>query len=611
VKRRWLCCIVALLAACSDDRSPSGESPQAPDAPGHALSTRPDIVIVTLDTTRRDAIGCYSSDPSASSHTPNLDALCRTSIRFDQAIASAPVTLPAHASMMTGQYPARHGARYNGVFQVQPEATTLAELLSGQGYTTGAFVSAFVLDRRFGLDQGFSHYDDTLDQAAGGLALAGNERQAETTTAAAGEWLARSPTDRPALLWVHYFDAHAPYSGMAPGSDVRAGYLGEIARVDAAFGQLRAAVAKRNRPTAWWVLADHGEGLGDHDERTHGLFVYDTTVHIPMWLSVPDQVATVRADLSAQVDLLPTTLGLLGLDIPDSVEGIDLLATERSADAGVIVETALPFFDFGIAPLHAIRSRGHKYIAAPKPEFYALSTDPSESTNLVSGSEPTGDAASWSVQLDGYLLEHGSIDESKPQSGAADAAASDRLRSLGYLSGSDMGLGHIDPKDAVALVDGHSRAVELAGANRMIEAIDELDKVLIRFPGARAALYLRARALAATGQYVAAEVDAKAINARHPDADSVLLAAQLALLLKRPEDARTLLDEAERLDSNHGGVLAARGDIALREGRIDEARRLFESALAKDPQRVGRQVRARLAALDKAARDSASVTPQR
>ncbi|MBK8286724.1 MAG: sulfatase-like hydrolase/transferase [Ahniella sp.] len=414
-------------------------------------------------------------------------------------------------------------------------------------------------------------------------------------------FLDQAKPDQPLALWVHYFDAHAPYQGQVDEPDPGVAYRSEVEAMDAAFGRLREAVARRGRPVIWWVLADHGEGLGEHGERTHGLFVYDSTVHIPMWLSAPGIAAGARDDLATQVDVLPTTLGLLGLPLPVDVDGINLLASKRETDAQVVVETALPYFDFGISPLHALRGHSHKYIAAPKPEFYDLATDPAEQTNLIPGDQPTGLAAEWSVDLDGYLLEYGSIDQAVTRAASADAETSERLRSLGYLSGSDMGLGQLDPKDAVALVDGHSRAVELAGAQRMTEAIDELDRVLVSFPGARAALYLRARLLAATGQYVAAEVDAKAINTRHPDADSVLLAAQLALLLRRPDDARVLLAEATRLDPNHGGALVVLGDLALQDGNRDQARAYFQQALDKDGGRIGRQVRARLQRMEQPA----------
>ncbi len=572
------------------------ETPESAVVASASVSIKPDIVLVTLDTTRRDAIGCYGQANAAK--TPNLDALCREGQRFDQAIASAPVTLPAHASIMTGQYPARHGARYNGNFRLADEASTLAERLTEQGYRTGAFVSAFVLEHRFGLKQGFAVYDDNFDQASSGFALTGSERNATGTTDAALTFVGQIAADQPMALWVHYFDAHAPYQGQVDADDPGLAYRAEIESMDAAFGRLRAAMTQRGRPVIWWVLADHGEGLGDHGERTHGLFVYDSTVHIPMWLSAPGLGAGQRDDLAAQVDVLPTTLGLLGLAAPDGIDGIDLLATKRDANARVFVETALPYFDFGIAPLHAMRGRAHKYIAAPKPEFFDLTADAAEATNLVEGNELTGLAAEWSVALDGYLLEYGSIDQASPTAANADAAASERLRSLGYLSGSDMGLGQLDPKDAVALVDGHSRAVEFAGTQRYNEGIDELDRVLIAYPGARAALYLRARLLAATGQYVAAEADAKAINARHPDADSVLLAAQLALLLRRPDDARALLTEATRLDPDHGGALVVLGDLALQDGQPKQAQAYFRQALDKDGGRIGRQVRARLQRLE-------------
>ncbi|AVP98432.1 hypothetical protein C7S18_15090 [Ahniella affigens] len=573
------------LVACS----------KTPETPTARLATQPDVVMVTLDTTRRDVMGCYGN--AAASRTPAFDALCAAGLRFDQAVAVAPVTLPAHASIMSGQYPGRHGARYNGLFQLSEGITTLAEQLKASGYRTEAYVSAMVLEHRFGVAQGFDHYDDTLKQSDSGLSGSNAERASVATMDAALAGLGKVDRKQPVFLWVHLFDAHAPYVGIRDGLSERDAYLQEVATDDAQLQRLQQAIEARARPTVWWVLADHGESLGEHGERTHGLFVYDATVHIPMLLVAPGVAPAVRADLVSQVDILPTTLALVGAPGLPNLDGRDVLAGQRQGTETVISETALPWFDFGLAPLYALRNPGHKYIAAPKPEFFDLGADPGEASNLVVDGKLTGQAADWSVQVDGYVLEFGEIEAAKAAQHSANAADLERLKSLGYLSGSDMGLGRMDPKDAVDLVSGHSKAVELASVGQTDAALLLLDQVLSRFPTARGALFLRARLLAASGQYVAAEADIKQVNAAQPDADSVLLAAQLSLLLKRADDARLLLDQARHLDPNHGGVLIVLGDLALQAKQVDVARDYYEQALALDSMRIGRQARMRLARL--------------
>lgn len=574
----------ASLVGCSKEASP----PVVP-------ATTPDVIMVTLDTTRRDVIGCYGN--VTASRTPAFDALCAQGLRFDQAVAVAPVTLPAHASIMTGQYPGRHNARYNGLFQLPETATTLAEQLKTRGYRTEAYVSAMVLEHRYGVAQGFDHFDDELQQSNSGLSGSNAERLGAATMDAALTGLGSVDAKQPLFLWVHLFDAHAPYVGMRDGLSERDAYLQEVATADAQLERLQQAITKRARPTIWWVLADHGESLGEHGERTHGLFVYDATVRIPMILLAPGVAPAVRTDLVSQVDVVPTTLALVGLPTLPDLDGRDVLAGKREPGDAVISETALPWFDFGLAPLYALRSTGHKYVAAPKPEFFDLGADSGELTNLVIDGTLTGQAADWSVKLDAYVLEFGEIEAAKAIAHDASAADIERLKSLGYLSGTDMGLGRMDPKDAVDLVVGHAKAVELGSVGQIDAALSELDQVLSRFPTARGALFLRARLLAASGQYVAAEADIKQVNARQPDADSVLLAAQLSLLLKRPDDARLLLDQARHLDPKHGGVLVVLGDLAMQAKQMDQARAYYEQALTLDGVRVGRQVKARLAKL--------------
>ncbi|MBL0028486.1 MAG: sulfatase-like hydrolase/transferase [Rhodanobacteraceae bacterium] len=580
--------IAIVLAACD-----SGDPVSQQAAPTAAVaSAKPDVILITLDTTRRDHIGCYGRTPSV---TPAIDRLCARALRFDNALAVAPVTLPAHASMMTGRYPPAHGARYNGETRLLPEASTLAERLKSHGYATAAFVSSFVLDHRFGLDQGFDRYDDRVDQATSPFAATGNERSATgTVDAALAAWSARPPA-QPQFLWVHLFDAHTPYAPV-PGRDAGDAerYAEEIRRVDHEVGRLLDAVSANGREPLIVLLADHGESLGEHGERTHGLFVYDATVRIPWMIAGPGVAAGVYPTLASQIDLLPTVLGVLGLPVPEGIDGRDLRAAPRSLEDSVYLETVLPYYDFALAPLHALRALDRKYVLAPRPEFYRLDRDPHESRNVY-GEDAQADVL---VQrLDNLMLDWPAVGQSASHVDDADAVA--RLRSLGYLSGSDLGMEGLDPKDAVAVVRAHQDAAEAASAGRVDEAIAHLDEAVAAMPSARGALYLRARLLAQSGRRDAALRDIEQVNARVPSADSILLQAQLLVSTGRIEEAQPLLDLAAQRDPGHGGVLVVRGDLAVVAGDVAAARGYYEQALALDEARVGRQARGRLSRLPK------------
>lgn len=580
--------LVAVLAGCTPAPVPDAVLPLA------AGTLRDmDVLIITLDTTRRDHVGCYG-EPG---QTLVLERLCAGGLRLDQAIAVAPVTLPAHASLYTGLYPPRHGARYNGERFLGAEHTTLAEHLQAAGYQTAAFVSAFVLDHRFGLDQGFAVYDDTVAASTGPFTGGGNERDAASVTDAASAWLTQRDPDRPWFLWVHYFDPHTPYRPDPgdPDAAPEARYAREIQQMDAQIGRLLAHPALRTDRLLLMVLADHGESLGEHGERTHGLFIYDSTVHIPWLIAAPGLPPGTQHDaLVSQVDLLPTVLELLGLDVPDGLDGRSLLQPPRAADASVYIETTLPYFDFRLAPLHALRQASAKYIHSVRPEFYDLRSDPREQHNLLSAAAPEPEtAALLGDELDLRLQEWPAVNVPQ-QAAPADAAVRARLRSLGYLAGTDLGTTLTDPKDAVDLVNAHLLAAEAAAGGDVRAALAALDHALQAHPGARGALYLRARLRAMGGDTAGAEADIAQVNADRPNADSLLLQAQLWMLQQRPADARTLAEEAMRLDPSHGGAWLVLGDLHAAREDWKAAREAYQRALDLDAQRIGRQARSRL-----------------
>jgi len=321
---------VALAVGCAADRpvtSPSGHP--LGRLPGGVAPDDLSVLLITLDTTRADRIGAYGYRQI---ETPNLDRLAREGVLFEQAPASAPLTLPAHASMFTGKYPPAHGVRDNGGFYLADEQVVLAEIVQAEGLRTGGFVGSFVLDAKWGVAQGFDHYFDDFELGdTVRLALNEIERPADEVTDAALAWLDEAPASR-FFAWVHYYDPHSPYEPPDPWAERYRDrpYVGEIAWMDSQIGRLLSWLDGNDRTGNTVVLAigDHGESLGEHGESGHGFFVYDAAIRVPFLLRAPYDTMRGRRikDVVRAVDVAPTVLDLLGLD-PERL-GTDSAAAE-------------------------------------------------------------------------------------------------------------------------------------------------------------------------------------------------------------------------------------------------------------------------------------------
>ncbi len=364
-------------------------------------SPRPNVLLVTVDTTRADHLGAYGYDRDTS---PTVDALAAEGVLFEHAFAHAPITLPSHTSMLTGTFPLAHGVRDNGRFSVADDLETLPEMLRERGYATGAFVSAFVLDSRFGLDQGFDVYDDsfTAEWSEDKLRDARiynqmvTDRPADQTTQRAIAWLAEQ-AESPFFLWVHYYDPHQRYAPPHPWDQLYQDnlYDGEIAFMDSEIARLFDALRERGLwdRTAVLLTGDHGESLGQHGEATHAVLAYDSTLRVPLVIKPPAGVAVERKVVTesvSHVDLLPTVGDLLDLPTPSGLPGRSLLPaiqgrapSGRAADRAIYFESALPRFSFGWEPLFGVRAGSWKYIHAPEPELYDLERDPGEQRNIA------------------------------------------------------------------------------------------------------------------------------------------------------------------------------------------------------------------------------------
>jgi arylsulfatase A-like enzyme len=592
--------VLAVLAGCGRSGAPRG------------------IVLLTLDTTRADRLGCYGY---AAAETPNLDAMASRGVLFEEAMASVPTTLASHSTMFTGEYPPVHGVRYNGMFRLGEDRRTVAEILHDAGWRTGAIPAAFPVHLGTGLEQGFEDYVDLEPEPGEDKPKATSERRADEVVNLALRWLDKQD-DRPFFLWLHFFDPHSPYDPPFPyGAKFRGRpYDGEIAFADFHYGRFRAALAERglSKEVVVIVAGDHGEGLYDHGERMHQNLVYQSTLHVPLIAEGPRIERGKRIEEPVTLaDIAPTLLDLANVAVPEGMQGRSLVPSLRGAEPerrSLYFESLTGSLVYGWSPLEGLRRGPWKYIRSSDPELYDLSADAGEAEDVAAResqivADMEGELAS--------LLDAWSERAASPESSAASVSpeALAQLASLGYVGGAiatvrsdaaaPQAMVHLegdlfllrdlmlagdhagalvsaanvlaaDPRNRFAL---HQAASAYHGMGNIREAMPLVDRLIELYPEFTPGPLLKSEMLAAREDFVAAEKVLRE-GLDHAPGDPVLL-HPLALTLLAEDRAREALATAEAALAKpnappalivvRAAALAATGDAAGAESALREA----------------------------------------
>jgi len=560
---------------------------------------KPNVILVTMDTTRADHLPAYGY---SGVETPTLDALAGRGVFFEQAATAAPLTLPAHSTIMTGMYPTYHGVRVNGNTALSDEQTTLAEVLAAQGYKTGAFIGAFVLDGRWGLKQGFGHYDDQFDlKKYKHLDLGEVQRPANEVTDAALAWLEGQKAD-PFFAWIHLYDPHVPYAPPEPFASeyARRGpaglYDGEIAFMDAEIGRVTAWLEANGLAgkTLIVLVGDHGESLGDHGEGTHGYFIYDCVLHVPFLIAtpfsglrgkrVPSQVST--------ADVFPTILDLVSLSSPVKAQGRSLVPlmfeAAKSDNVSAYGESMAPNLQFGWSALHALRTERYKYIDAPRAELYDLVRDPAERMNILPQSPDV--ARRMKSELDRLMAET-SLGAPTPQAANLDKDTMERLSALGYVgapvsakkaSGGSWPLA--DPKDKLPVFSAVTRAGELILEEKYGEASLALESALREEPTIPQALLLLSTCYVELGRGEEAKAKLDVLLKDNPESVQALISlANILLEEGKTEDVIALCKRTLSVDDKNTQAYTLIGEVFLERENYAEALPYFEKAVETQP----------------------------
>jgi choline-sulfatase len=547
------------------------------------------VLLVTIDTLRADRVGAYGH---AGAETPHLDRLAASGLRFERATTVAPLTLPAHSSLLTGTFPGWHGVRDNGGFYLGDEQTTLAEVLRERGFRTGGFVASFVLDRRWGTAQGFERFFDEFDleRFKDSLGMDAIQRPGNEVVDRAVAWL-QEDRERSSFAWVHLYDPHTPYEAPEPyrsrfPATQDGAYDAEISFADAQLGRLLDALGERRKDTLVVVAGDHGEMLGERSEQTHGYFIYEPVTHVPLVIAGPGVPARVVPDQVRVVDVMPTLLARLGVPVPAAVQGADLAPLARGERMSLLAhsESWYPRYPYGWSELRSVQDGRFKLVHAPRPELFDLQQDPREAHDLAT--EQPERVATLTRALE--EMERRLSNAHAPAGPRAlDAETEERLAALGYVAGGGSAR-HLedrprrDPKDTIGLYNLLKQASTQSALGHVDEGI-----AAVR------------RALAEDGEIVEGHVllgnllkKAKrtddAINAykRALALDDANQGALFALALAYKEtgrlaEARTGFERARTLDPRNGKVLWQLADLLMREGRAADAEAVMKDALAR------------------------------
>jgi arylsulfatase A-like enzyme/Tfp pilus assembly protein PilF len=550
----------------------------------------PDVFLITIDTLRADHVECYG-DPSI--RTPALNRLCQDGVRFSRAFTPSPITNSSHASILTGLNPGRHGVTDFGV-PLAASHHTLAERLKGKGYHTAAFIGAIILDSTGlapGLDRGFDFYDNFPANAPAGSRWGRVERRGGDVVRRAERWLATHRAG-PRFVWVHLYDPHDPYEPPPPFDAQYRGrpYDGEIAYADSALGQFLRFLDRNG----WYahalivVVGDHGEGLGEHQEETHGIFLYDSTLHVPLILKLPGG-ASAGEELSNQVrttDILPTILDAVGLPASAEFDGEPLQPLwegRKEAERPAPGETDYPL-RFGWAPLRSLRAEGYKFIAAPRPEFYDLRADAGELHNRY---EP------WNQRVQkmrAQLAEFRAQAELPGSASPVSPATLEHLRALGYL-GTEPGQTNVpepsllpDPKDKIALQNLLHSAMLADEEGRPAEARAALEKAVQTDPQSAPALLQLGQLELKAGNYQKAADYLAQTRALRPQDSAAALAHGRALEKSgNLAGARDALEDSLRLSPGQFDARRLLGEVYLGMGNLKAAQDQLEAAVFLEP----------------------------
>jgi arylsulfatase A-like enzyme/predicted negative regulator of RcsB-dependent stress response len=565
--------IIGLTMACVDEKLPQvrGDAQVPPPARDSAS-----LLLVTLDTFREDASG-VGGDPVA--RTPHLDRLARTGIQF-RGIAGSPLTLPSHASMLTGLNGPAHGIRDNGTFRLPADIPTFVAPLGDVGFATGAFITAFPLDRRFGLSRGFAVYDDDVaaPEGAGGFLMA--QRSGAEGVEAWARWLDGLAPPTRWFAWLHLFDAHQPYDAPKPLLMATADnpYRADVAMTDGWLG--RAVRAATERGSWVIVIGDHGESLGDHGEGSHGIFIYESTIRIPaiLWPAPDGEPPGLRRDVFRTIDVPATCFELLGLPPGDAPgEGASALSP---GDRPAYMETYYPFFHFGWSRLAAVQNGDWKYVDAPDPELYDLFRDPGETENLA-------DEFPERAERLAETLRDISSRERVSESIELDPAAREALESLGYATTrSEASEARPDPKRMVGVLRLMETAQVLMAEGRWDEALTPLRSLVGRDPRNKGAYQMLGVVHARAGRDPQAADSFLRCLELSPHANDRIPRFELAsTYLRMGKNAEAIIHLKKVLDDdpNDADVWYNLGVAQSRRGDAASARSAWEKALGADP----------------------------
>jgi choline-sulfatase len=550
---------------------------------------RPNILLITIDTLRADHLGAYGFRPA---HTPALDRLAAEGLLCRDAIASAPITMPSHASMLTGLYPPAHGVRDNGSASLPADIVSLPERLGEAGYSTHAFVSAVVLGRLYGLDAGFATYDDDLWSEDAPPLFMIRERSARRTADRVLAWFETwrgAAERRPFFTWVHFFDPHEPHQAPPEAAASAASpYDAEITAVDSQVARLIEALRTAGVLDSTIVIAtaDHGESLGEHGESTHGVFVYDATVRVPLIVRYPAAFAAGRIydGPVRHVDLAPTLVAMLGLE-PMETQGVDLGPAWRGRVPAPALsqysESMLSELGFGMAPLYAVRRDGYKRIRAPRPELYDLRADPNELTDL--NARDRSRTAGLDRELDAVLK----TTRSRPASTAPMTSETmEMLQSLGYLAPGAVrrSMSGVDPKDGIRTYRQLEQARHRGQLRRWAEAETIVRGILTELPDHVAARNVLGLSLVRQRRYQEARDAYLQSLAAEPDQFRVhAMLGSLAFLERDLAGAEQGYSRALKMNPRFVEAMLNLGLIASLRGDHTSAERLYRQAEQAHP----------------------------